>query len=60
MSWFLPSAPNEGSPPPRASHASTSLNSDKIFVWGGDDGKGALYKDGYIYDVGNVSNVSKE
>lgn len=54
MSWFFPNAPRDNTPPPRAAHASASLKNDKIFVWGGDDGKGALYKDGYIYDIGKL------
>lgn len=52
MSWFVPSILSGQSPPPRASHSSVTLNSDKIVMWGGDDGKGALFKDGYIFDIG--------
>jgi hypothetical protein len=49
MSWVKPQ-PSGDILPNRAS-CSANLVEDKIFVFGGDDGKGALYNDGYYLDT---------
>jgi len=53
MSWFLPQITSQP-PAPRASHTSTVLSESKVFVFGGDDGKGALYNDAYLFDISTI------
>lgn len=51
MSWCIPTISSPQDVPfGRASHASVLISNDRMFTWGGDDGAGSLFNDGFFLD----------